>query len=110
MPLALHQRTREISIGPIGLEGTLALAGSSAGIVLFAHGSGSGRWGRRGAPTSDRQATLTSIFFCCCCASGVFGRVTVSTPFASSEPILSRSTPAGSENERWNEPNERSHR
>ena len=51
---------------------------------------------------------LTSILFCCCIASGVFGSVTDSTPFLKFASILSRSTPAGSENARRKEPKRRS--
>jgi hypothetical protein len=38
------------------------------------------------------------------CASGVFGRLTVSTPFLKLASILSVSTPSGTVNDRWNEP------
>ena len=37
-------------------------------------------------------------------ASGFFGSVTVSTPLLKLAPILSASTPDGSENERWKAP------
>ena len=50
------------------------------------------------------QADLISIFFCSFCISTVFGSVIVSTPFEKSAAILSRSTLAGSSNERWNDP------
>jgi len=40
---SLHERTRTITIAPVGLEGLLGLPGDAKGIVLFAHGSGSGR-------------------------------------------------------------------
>ena len=40
---SLHERTRTITIAPVGLEGLLALPADAKGIVLFAHGSGSGR-------------------------------------------------------------------
>jgi putative phosphoribosyl transferase len=41
------ERTRDITIGPVGLEGMLALPATSTGIILFAHGSGSGRFSPR---------------------------------------------------------------
>lgn len=44
---ARRERTRNITIGPVDLEGMLALPAASAGIVLFAHGSGSGRFSPR---------------------------------------------------------------
>jgi putative phosphoribosyl transferase len=44
---ARRERTRHVIIGPVGLEGMLALPVASAGIVLFAHGSGSGRFSPR---------------------------------------------------------------
>jgi putative phosphoribosyl transferase len=42
-----RERTREITIGPVALDGMLGLPEASAGIVLFAHGSGSGRFSPR---------------------------------------------------------------
>ena len=42
-----RERTREIAIGPVALDGMLELPDASAGIVLFAHGSGSGRFSPR---------------------------------------------------------------
>jgi putative phosphoribosyl transferase len=44
---ARPERTREVAIGPLGLAGMLALPEASAGIVLFAHGSGSSRFSPR---------------------------------------------------------------
>lgn len=41
------ERTREITIGRVALDGMLELPAASAGIVLFAHGSGSGRFSPR---------------------------------------------------------------
>ena len=58
----------------------------------------------RAALRLSDQADLISIFFCCCCIVAVFGSVIVSTPFEKSAAILSRSTLAGSSNERWNDP------
>jgi putative phosphoribosyl transferase len=40
---SLQERIRTITIAPVGLEGLLALPADAKGIVLFAHGSGSGR-------------------------------------------------------------------
>lgn len=42
-----RERTRDITIGPVALDGMLGLPDASAGIVLFAHGSGSGRFSPR---------------------------------------------------------------
>jgi predicted dienelactone hydrolase len=44
---AAGERPRNITIGPIGLAGLLGVPPGSAGIVLFAHGSGSGRFSPR---------------------------------------------------------------
>ena len=41
------ERTISIPAGPVSLEGTLGVPGSPAGIVLFAHGSGSSRFSPR---------------------------------------------------------------
>ena len=38
-----RDRIRTITIAPVGLEGLLGLPLDAKGIVLFAHGSGSGR-------------------------------------------------------------------
>jgi putative phosphoribosyl transferase len=38
-----QERIRTITIAPVGLEGLLGLPADAKGIVLFAHGSGSGR-------------------------------------------------------------------
>ncbi|MDX1610060.1 MAG: alpha/beta hydrolase, partial [Halofilum sp. (in: g-proteobacteria)] len=35
--------SQPVRVGPVGLEGELALPDAAAGLVLFAHGSGSGR-------------------------------------------------------------------
>jgi len=40
---SLRERVRAITIAPVGLEGLLGLPFDAKGIVLFAHGSGSGR-------------------------------------------------------------------
>jgi putative phosphoribosyl transferase len=44
---ARWERTRDITIGPVGLDGILGLPEASVGIALFAHGSGSGRFSPR---------------------------------------------------------------
>jgi len=54
------------------------------------------------------QDCLIAIFFSGFAASGVFGSVTVSTPFWKVAAILSASTPLGTRNERWKEPYRRS--
>jgi hypothetical protein len=50
------------------------------------------------------QPFLISICFCFFCASGVFGRVTVNTPFLNIASIFSPSTPSGTLKDRWKEP------
>ena len=47
MPLDGASDTRKVAIGPLGLGGFLALPKDPAGIVIFAHGSGSGRFSPR---------------------------------------------------------------
>src|SRR5215831_12669251 len=42
---------------------------------------------------SGQAAAFTSIFFSAFCTSGLFGRVTVSTPFLNAASILLLSTP-----------------
>ena len=44
---ARRQQSHDITIGPVGLDGMLTVPDASAGIVLFAHGSGSGRFSPR---------------------------------------------------------------
>ena len=56
-------RIRTITIAPVGLEGLLGLPMEATGIVLFAHGSGSGRLSPRNnfvaqALRDDGLATL----------------------------------------------------
>ena len=40
-------KVREVTIGPLGLAGTLHLPASSSALVVFAHGSGSSRFSPR---------------------------------------------------------------
>lgn len=62
---ARRERTRNIIIGPVGLEGMLALPAASAGIVLFAHGSGSGRFSPRNnfVARALRDAGFATLLF-----------------------------------------------
>jgi len=46
-PSPYSARSREVSIGPLGLGGILGVPDEPKGIVLFAHGSGSGRYSPR---------------------------------------------------------------
>jgi putative phosphoribosyl transferase len=64
-PPRQHQRTRNVTIGPVGLEGILGLPEASAGIVLFAHGSGSGRFSPRNNFVAQRlrEAGLATLLF-----------------------------------------------
>ena len=64
-PTTRQERTRDITIGPVGLEGVLTLPGDSAGIVLFAHGSGSGRFSPRNnfVARALRGAGLATLLF-----------------------------------------------
>ncbi len=60
-----RERTRAISIGPVGLEGMLAVPAASPGIVLFAHGSGSGRFSPRNNLVARelREAGFATLLF-----------------------------------------------
>ena len=62
----------------------------------------------RTRPPDQLQAAFLTSIFCCLAAWAVFGKVTVSTPFAMSAAILSASMPSGSAKERWKEPYARS--
>ena len=60
-----REQTREITIGPAGLEGILGLPHESGGIVLFAHGSGSGRFSPRNNFVAQRlrAAGIATLLF-----------------------------------------------
>ena len=62
---ARRERTRDITIGPVGLDGMLGLPEPSAGIVLFAHGSGSGRFSPRNnfVARALRDAGFATLLF-----------------------------------------------
>jgi putative phosphoribosyl transferase len=62
---ALPVRMRPIKIPPVGLEGLLGLPTAARGIVLFAHGSGSGRFSPRNNFVAEalRQAGLATLLF-----------------------------------------------
>lgn len=59
------ERVRTISIPPVGLEGLLGLPKPARGIVLFAHGSGSGRFSPRNNFVAQglREAGLATLLF-----------------------------------------------
>ena len=63
--LTPQERIRTISIPPIGLEGLLGLPTEARGIVLFAHGSGSGRFSPRNdfVARALREAGLATLPF-----------------------------------------------
>jgi len=60
-----RERTRTVIIGPKGLEGMLGLPEARAGIVLFAHGSGSGRFSPRNnfVARALRAAGIATLLF-----------------------------------------------
>jgi putative phosphoribosyl transferase len=64
-PPRQHERTRTVTIGPVGLEGIVGLPEASAGIVLFAHGSGSGRFSPRNNFVAQRlrAAGIATLLF-----------------------------------------------
>jgi putative phosphoribosyl transferase len=57
--------TRGVRISPIGLDGVLGLPEPAGGLVLFAHGSGSGRFSPRNTyvATALRRAGLATLLF-----------------------------------------------
>jgi putative phosphoribosyl transferase len=62
---ARRSDTTEVRISPIGLEGILGLPRRTGGIVLFAHGSGSGRLSPRNnyVAAALRSAGLATLLF-----------------------------------------------
>ena len=62
---APQERIRTITIPPVGLEGLLGLPTATRGIVLFAHGSGSGRFSPRNNFVAQalRGAGLATLLF-----------------------------------------------
>src|SRR3974390_628053 len=62
---APQERIRSITIPPVGLEGVLGLPTAARGIVLFAHGSGSGRFSPRNNFVAQalRRAGLATLLF-----------------------------------------------
>jgi putative phosphoribosyl transferase len=62
---APREQMRAISIPPVGLEGLLGLTAKASGIVLFAHGSGSGRFSPRNNFVAQalREVGLATLLF-----------------------------------------------
>src|SRR6516165_4926225 len=60
-----EERIRTITIAPLGLEGLLGLPPGAKGIVLFAHGSGSGRLSPRNSFVAQRlrDSGLATLLF-----------------------------------------------
>src|SRR6516164_10774980 len=60
-----EERIRTITIAPLGLEGLLGLPPGAKGIVLFAHGSGSGRLSPRNnfVARALRDSGLATLLF-----------------------------------------------
>jgi putative phosphoribosyl transferase len=56
---------RNVTISPVGLEGILGLPSAAKGIVLFAHGSGSGRFSPRNnfVAKALRESGLATLLF-----------------------------------------------
>jgi hypothetical protein len=59
-----RDRIRTIVIPPVGLEGVLGLPVGAKGIVLFAHGSGSGRFSPRNN-LSRKRCAKQALPHCC---------------------------------------------
>jgi putative phosphoribosyl transferase len=62
---ARHSDTTDVRISPIGLDGVLDLPRPAGGVVLFAHGSGSGRFSPRNNQVAAalRSAGLATLLF-----------------------------------------------
>ena len=62
---ARRSDTTDVRISPLGLDGILGLPRPAAGIVLFAHGSGSGRFSPRNnyVAAALRSAGLATLLF-----------------------------------------------
>jgi putative phosphoribosyl transferase len=71
-----RERIRTITIAPVGLEGLLGLPQDPKGIVLFAHGSGSGRLSPRNNLVAQalRDDGLATVLFEPLDCRGVSGR------------------------------------
>jgi putative phosphoribosyl transferase len=63
--LTANQRAAEIAVGPVDLPGILAWPPQPSGMVLFVHGSGSGRLSPRNAAVAQqlRAAGLGTLLF-----------------------------------------------
>ena len=61
----VQDRIRTISIPPVGLEGLLGVPTAAKGVVLFAHGSGSGRLSPRNSFVAQalRESNLATLLF-----------------------------------------------
>ena len=62
---AHRSETRDVRLAPVGLAGVLGLPRPALGLVLFAHGSGSGRFSPRNTYVAAalRQAGLATLLF-----------------------------------------------
>ena len=62
---ARHTDTTDVRISPVGLDGILGLPRPAGGIVLFAHGSGSGRFSPRNnyVAAALRSAGLATLLY-----------------------------------------------
>jgi putative phosphoribosyl transferase len=62
---ARRSDTTDVRIAPIGLDGILGLPRAAAGLILFAHGSGSGRLSPRNTHVAAalRSAGLATLLF-----------------------------------------------
>lgn len=65
MPESTISVTREVRVGPLGLGGFHSLPDRAAGIVLFAHGSGSSRFSPRNTYVAEalQKAGLGTLLF-----------------------------------------------
>ncbi len=60
-----HVQSKDVSILPLGLGGTLQIPGGSKGVVVFAHGSGSSRMSPRNIFVADslNEAGFATLLF-----------------------------------------------
>src|ERR687889_2315662 len=61
----MQEREVRVSAGPVTLEGSLGIPNSAGGVVLFAHGSGSGRHSPRNRYVAKvlQEVSLGTLLF-----------------------------------------------
>jgi putative phosphoribosyl transferase len=65
MDLLSRVRSREVSLPPLGLQGTLQMPEAAFALIIFAHGSGSSRFSSRNVMVADalNRAGMATLLF-----------------------------------------------